>query len=66
MRCICCNTILQRTEMLKKNPDGTFNDFCNVCLRASKDDKYEKEYTLQHLTDDLICPNGVNFRVYRE
>ena len=35
MRCRACNTILDDTELTKKDQNGDFIDMCNNCLYAS-------------------------------
>ena len=35
MRCRACNTILDDTELTKKDQNGHFIDMCNNCLYAA-------------------------------
>lgn len=62
MRCKCCNKVLSSTEMKKKNKNtGEYEDLCNNCIFYSGDNAYGYDYqfTLQHLTDDLVHDFGL-------
>ena len=53
MRCKACNTILDDSELTKKDTNGDFIDMCNYCLHASG--------AVEVDTDTFVTdyPNGV-------
>ena len=62
MRCKCCDKILSRSEMLRKNKNtGEHEDLCSKCIHYSQDEAYGNDYqfVLQHLTDDVVHEFGL-------
>ena len=57
---------MKSSEMAKQLPDGSWNDLCNKCVFASRDEQYEHDFVLGSLTEDLVGISGIQFTRYVE
>ena len=62
-RCISCDSILNGSELSRKNDDGSFTDLCNECHRLVQMDIDEifvsHDYAFAELTENLFSELGI-------